>query len=83
MVYVLSSDSLAKKNALNSCIAANPTVNPLMVENLILGFLLFQYILVGTVNIHPSLLPLYRGAAPVQRALEVNFLRIDFYSFSA
>lgn len=25
----------------------------------------------GTVNIHPSLLPLYRGAAPVQRALQV------------
>lgn len=24
----------------------------------------------GTVNVHPSLLPLYRGAAPVQRALE-------------
>lgn len=24
----------------------------------------------GTINIHPSLLPLYRGAAPVQRALE-------------
>ncbi|KAL1223163.1 Formyltetrahydrofolate deformylase 2 [Cardamine amara subsp. amara] len=24
----------------------------------------------GTVNIHPSLLPLYRGAAPVQRALQ-------------
>lgn len=24
----------------------------------------------GTVNIHPSLLPLYRGAAPVQRAIE-------------
>jgi methionyl-tRNA formyltransferase len=23
----------------------------------------------GTVNVHPSLLPLYRGAAPVQRAL--------------
>ena len=27
---------------------------------------------VGTVNIHPSLLPLYRGAAPVQRALQVK-----------
>ncbi|KDP22660.1 hypothetical protein JCGZ_02502 [Jatropha curcas] len=26
--------------------------------------------LIGTVNIHPSLLPLYRGAAPVQRALQ-------------
>jgi len=26
----------------------------------------------GTVNIHPSLLPKYRGAAPVQRALEVG-----------
>jgi len=26
----------------------------------------------GTVNIHPSLLPLYRGAAPVQRALQVQ-----------
>ncbi|KAF8676275.1 hypothetical protein HU200_047147 [Digitaria exilis] len=26
--------------------------------------------LCGTVNIHPSLLPLYRGAAPVQRALQ-------------
>ena len=26
----------------------------------------------GTVNIHPSLLPKYRGAAPVQRALEVS-----------
>ncbi|KAG2431327.1 hypothetical protein HYH02_013455 [Chlamydomonas schloesseri] len=24
----------------------------------------------GTLNVHPSLLPLYRGAAPVQRALE-------------
>lgn len=28
----------------------------------------------GTLNIHPSLLPLYRGAAPVQRALLVGFL---------
>ncbi|KAL5079924.1 hypothetical protein RYX36_008345 [Vicia faba] len=26
--------------------------------------------LFGTVNIHPSLLPMYRGAAPVQRALQ-------------
>lgn len=26
----------------------------------------------GTLNIHPSLLPLYRGAAPVQRALQVG-----------
>ena len=25
----------------------------------------------GTLNIHPSLLPAYRGAAPVQRALQV------------
>lgn len=25
----------------------------------------------GTLNIHPSLLPKYRGAAPVQRAVEV------------
>ena len=27
----------------------------------------------GTLNIHPSLLPAYRGAAPVQRALQVLF----------
>jgi hypothetical protein len=26
----------------------------------------------GTLNIHPSLLPQYRGAAPVQRAVEVG-----------
>jgi len=26
----------------------------------------------GTLNVHPSLLPLYRGAAPVQRALQVG-----------
>ena len=26
----------------------------------------------GTLNIHPSLLPQYRGAAPVQRALQVS-----------
>ena len=26
----------------------------------------------GTLNIHPSLLPKYRGAAPVQRALQVT-----------
>ena len=26
----------------------------------------------GTLNIHPSLLPLYRGAAPVQRCLEMG-----------
>ncbi len=25
----------------------------------------------GTLNIHPSLLPKYRGAAPVQRAVQV------------
>lgn len=30
----------------------------------------------GTVNIHPSLLPLYRGAAPVQRALQVCVLSL-------
>lgn len=29
---------------------------------------------IGTVNIHPSLLPLYRGAAPVQRALQVEII---------
>ncbi len=28
----------------------------------------------GTLNVHPSLLPAYRGAAPVQRALQVNGL---------
>ncbi len=28
----------------------------------------------GTLNIHPSLLPLYRGAAPVQRAVEEGVL---------
>ena len=28
----------------------------------------------GTLNIHPSLLPKYRGAAPVQRALQVSLL---------
>ncbi len=27
----------------------------------------------GTLNIHPSLLPKYRGAAPVQRAIQVCF----------
>ena len=26
----------------------------------------------GTLNVHPSLLPRYRGAAPVQRALQVH-----------
>ena len=30
----------------------------------------------GTVNIHPSLLPKYRGAAPVQRALQVRSLSL-------
>ncbi|GKV16674.1 hypothetical protein SLEP1_g27286 [Rubroshorea leprosula] len=30
----------------------------------------FQCVFSGTVNIHPNLLPLYRGAAPVQRALQ-------------
>ncbi|XP_073060551.1 uncharacterized protein [Primulina eburnea] len=29
----------------------------------------------GTVNIHPSMLPLYRGAAPVQRALQQDGIR--------
>lgn len=31
----------------------------------------------GTLNIHPSLLPKYRGAAPVQRALQVLLLLPD------
>lgn len=30
----------------------------------------------GTVNIHPSLLPKYRGAAPIQRALQVILLSL-------
>uniref|UniRef100_A0A803Q5K3 methionyl-tRNA formyltransferase n=1 Tax=Cannabis sativa TaxID=3483 RepID=A0A803Q5K3_CANSA len=34
----------------------------------------------GTVNIHPSLLPQYRGAAPVQRALQV-LLYVFCYHF--
>jgi methionyl-tRNA formyltransferase len=28
----------------------------------------------GTLNIHPSLLPQFRGAAPVPRAIEVRWL---------
>ena len=31
----------------------------------------------GTLNIHPSLLPQYRGAAPVQRALQVLLARMS------
>ncbi|KAK1388779.1 hypothetical protein POM88_016957 [Heracleum sosnowskyi] len=38
--------------------------------NSIWGFNSVQGSFSGTVNIHPSLLPLYRGAAPVQRALQ-------------
>ncbi|XP_011021356.1 PREDICTED: methionyl-tRNA formyltransferase, mitochondrial isoform X3 [Populus euphratica] len=34
----------------------------------------------GTVNIHPSLLPLYRGAAPVQRALQAPDLLALLFS---
>ena len=34
----------------------------------------------GTLNIHPSLLPLYRGAAPVQRALEVTHTALPLQS---
>ncbi len=30
----------------------------------------------GTLNIHPSLLPKYRGAAPVQRSLQVSCMYI-------
>ena len=32
----------------------------------------------GTLNIHPSLLPKYRGASPVQRALQVTCLSCHF-----
>lgn len=32
----------------------------------------------GTVNIHPSLLPQYRGAAPVQRALQVSLSWVGY-----
>lgn len=42
----------------------------------------FECNLVGTVNIHPSLLPLYRGAAPVQRALQVQTHRMIFLARS-
>lgn len=41
-------------------------------ENLISNFCMSKCVFSGTVNIHPSLLPLYRGAAPVQRALQVS-----------
>lgn len=34
----------------------------------------------GTLNIHPSLLPKYRGAAPVQRAVQVGQVELLQYN---
>lgn len=48
----------------------NNFILPFELENVKIT-LHFIYIFIGTVNLHPSLLPLYRGAAPVQRALQV------------
>ena len=35
----------------------------------------------GTLNVHPSLLPRYRGAAPVQRALQARRDREHIFDF--
>jgi len=47
--------------------------NPQLIINVAYGMFLpnavLQYPLLGCINLHPSLLPSYRGAAPIQRAL--------------
>lgn len=50
------------------------SLNPDILINVAYGMLLPEEILnipkFGCINIHPSMLPLYRGAAPIQRAIE-------------
>jgi methionyl-tRNA formyltransferase len=49
------------------------TVNPQVLVNVAFGMFLKPAVLnfppMGCINLHPSLLPAYRGAAPIQRAL--------------
>lgn len=69
---VINSDENTKKIWYESAIGIL-----LIIAEAIVISLSLSVIFLGTVNIHPSLLPLYRGAAPVQRALQVALLSFN------
>ncbi|KAH7658536.1 methionyl-tRNA formyltransferase protein [Dioscorea alata] len=67
---ILTPDRTGDENFLANFRALNPELCVTAAYGNILPNKFLEIPPYGTVNIHPSLLPLYRGAAPVQRALQ-------------
>ncbi|XP_039142574.1 methionyl-tRNA formyltransferase isoform X2 [Dioscorea cayenensis subsp. rotundata] len=67
---ILTPDRTGDENFLGNFRALNPELCVTAAYGNILPNKFLEIPPYGTVNIHPSLLPLYRGAAPVQRALQ-------------
>lgn len=69
---LLRPESAASADFLDRVAAIEPTMCVTAAYGLVLPAQFLDIPLQGTVNVHPSLLPKYRGAAPVARAIEAG-----------
>ncbi len=69
-IDILQPENLKEKKLVEQVEKINPVIGVVISYGKIIPKALFTIPKFNTVNVHYSLLPLYRGAAPVQRALE-------------
>ncbi|KAL5721989.1 methionyl-tRNA formyltransferase [Ranunculus cassubicifolius] len=67
---IFTPEKAGEENFLSNLSALHPEICITAAYGNILPSKFLKIPTLGTINIHPSLLPLYRGAAPVQRALQ-------------
>lgn len=68
--FIFTPEKAGEENFLSNLNALQPEVCITAAYGNILPIKFLKIPSLGTINIHPSVLPLYRGAAPVQRALQ-------------
>lgn len=81
---VFQPESLKTETALNELINLNADIMVVTAYGLILPQSILDALKLGCINIHASLLPRWRGAAPIQRAIEasdsetgITFMQMD------
>lgn len=66
---VFQPESLKDEKVISEILSCNPDVLVVVAYGRLLPAKLFRSVPFGALNVHPSLLPKYRGPAPIQRAI--------------
>ena len=66
---ILQPDDLKKETVKEGIIKLNPRLGVVVAYGKIIPKWMLKELKYGCINVHPSLLPKYRGAAPIQRAI--------------